>query len=349
MAWKGVFVLQLFIPFILYLVREWIVCKDHISISDSFTSFGLCFSIIIVLNVNKNIQVVRNKYIIAVALFIIFAFGSLIYLDDQINVISFFPNVFCCVHVLWTQFWNFFDNSWKNITICIRRKWINILKQILHLFLWLIIIGILKQYCFDEYRYLSYRKHVLYYYVTFVEIGYTDIRTPKVDVQLNQKQKEKETYTIRFDMDNNRTLYDNERHLPICQHVFQRSMGEDLTIQCKWPKKCFRFIDYEIKWTHNDNEIVNSDRKKIHSSRGIYNVETLNIFFIDKDDFGKYLVWVSSNSTKMHMRKYNKISYIIASVVLTKLDDVMRYIYMFLLEMDLNLIIKLNIRFKLEY
>ncbi|VDI76593.1 Hypothetical predicted protein [Mytilus galloprovincialis] len=134
-------------------------------------------------------------------------------------------------------------------------------------------------------------------------------------------------HTIRFDKTGNQSVYEHDRKFPFCQRSFHRFIGEDVKIQCKWPKRHVPVIDYEIKWTLNGNEILNSDKRKKTSTRGHYNIETLSVFLIDKKDYGRYECWVSSCPTETHIGRYSKKSYMIAAMVITQINDIESFVY----------------------
>ncbi|CAG2253205.1 unnamed protein product [Mytilus edulis] len=102
------------------------------------------------------------------------------------------------------------------------------------------------------------------------------------DVELDNAKDGDLKHTIRFDISDNKSVYEQDRRFPFCQRSFHRYIGEDVIMKCIWPEEHVQVIDYEIKWTFNVNVILNSDRRKITSTRGNYNVETLSIFLIDK-------------------------------------------------------------------
>ncbi|CAC5387556.1 unnamed protein product [Mytilus coruscus] len=146
------------------------------------------------------------------------------------------------------------------------------------------------------------------------------------DVDLDNAKDGDLMHTIQSGISDNQSVYEHDRIFPFCQQSFHRYIGEDVRMQCKWPKKHVPVIDYEIKWTLNGNVILNSDKRKITSTRGNYNVETLSIFLIDEKDYGKYESWVSSNPTEKNIGRYSK-SCMIAAMVMTQMHDIESYIY----------------------
>ncbi|VDI31710.1 Hypothetical predicted protein [Mytilus galloprovincialis] len=133
--------------------------------------------------------------------------------------------------------------------------------------------------------------------------------------------------SIRFDMDNNQSLYKNDIRFPICKRLFRRYIGEDVTIECKWDIKFVNILNYETKWTHNGKEIAHSIRKKITSISGEYIFETLRILLISGGDYGKYQLWVSGHPTENHIKEYRKINYMIAYMFLTPIHHMISYVY----------------------
>lgn len=319
MSLKGDFVVQIFIPFVCYLTIKWVVFRDNFDILDTVYSFGLIFNIIIVVIVNEKIQLINNQRL-AMVLFTLYAYTSLVCIHYHSMFMHFLPYVVLCV--LWTKFWNFFDNSYKIIIEYIKLKWIKIFQIFLQSLLWLIFFEFWRTYGFDTYTLVSLSNYIFYSCVTI--IGYTVIPKSNAQVELKRTQLVNEMNTIRFDIDHNQTKYVRDSRFPICQELYERRIGEDVMIQCKWSKQYVPIVEYEPKWSHNGRELVNCDRKKITSTRGKDNVETVTVFLIDKMDFGKYQLWISS--TNDHSREYIKKRYMIASVVMTELNDVIRYV-----------------------
>ncbi|CAC5387570.1 unnamed protein product [Mytilus coruscus] len=95
-------------------------------------------------------------------------------------------------------------------------------------------------------------------------------------------------------------------------------------MQCKWQSE---FVN-ETKWTLNGKEVNQSERTKTTATRGNYNVDTVEIFLIDKNDYGTYQFWISGNSTRNVVRKDSKIMFkdMIALMVLTEKDEIVNHL-----------------------
>ncbi|VDI76594.1 Hypothetical predicted protein [Mytilus galloprovincialis] len=117
-----------------------------------------------------------------------------------------------------------------------------------------------------------------------------------------------------------RSSYGFDRKLPICNRSIQRFIGEDVKIQCKWQSE---FV-HETKWTLNGMEIKQSERTKTIATRDNNNVDTVEIFLIDKNDYGTYQLWISGNSTGNGVNKDSKVLFkdMIALMVLTEKDEI---------------------------
>ncbi|CAG2247319.1 unnamed protein product [Mytilus edulis] len=100
-----------------------------------------------------------------------------------------------------------------------------------------------------------------------------------------------------------RSSYGFDRKFPICNRSIQRFIGEDVKIQCKWQSE---FV-HETKWTLNGKEIKQSERTKTIATRDNNNVDTVEIFRIDKNDYGTYQLWISGNSTGNGVNKDSKV------------------------------------------
>lgn len=147
------------------------------------------------------------------------------------------------------------------------------------------------------------------------------------DIDLKQAQNEYEMNTIRCDFGDDRSVSVNDRKFPVCQRSFERYIGEDVEIQCKWHTNGTAIYN-ESKWTLNGKAIVNSDKTKITSTRDNYiHVETLRIVFIDENDFGEYHLWISSFPPDDRTIKCHKISYMVALMSIIQTGDFVSEIY----------------------
>lgn len=93
-------------------------------------------------------------------------------------------------------------------------------------------------------------------------------------------------------------------------------------MECKLPIEFNTAINYQSKWIHDSKEITNSHKKKITSTRGTYIIETLSIYLTDRDDTGKYQLWVSRNLFENDKTDFYKVNYMVSITVLTKYINV---------------------------
>ncbi|CAC5386284.1 unnamed protein product [Mytilus coruscus] len=252
-----------------------------------------------------------------------FAFRWLACIYNQRSLLNIFANIVVCV--LWTEFWHCFDNSLRNFIVDLRRKWIKKYEIILQSFIWLNIISFLG-YCIrdvsNSFKY-SIIRSLLFHYVNVHDV---EITRPNFFVDFNKTKSDDERFNIRYDTDGIQSLFQNNEKLPICKRLFKRYIKEDVKIECKLPKEFDKVINYKTKWTHNGKELANSHKRKIFSNHGTYIIETLSIFLIDIDDFGKYQLWVSGIPSENNRREYSKINYMVALMLLSKITDNTRYI-----------------------
>lgn len=99
-----------------------------------------------------------------------------------------------------------------------------------------------------------------------------------------------------------------------------------MKIECKLSKEFDKVVNHKTKWTHNGKELANSHKRKMFSNHGTYIIETLSMFLLDKDDFGKYQLWVSGIPSDNNRREYNKINYMVALMRLSHITDSTRHI-----------------------
>lgn len=121
-----------------------------------------------------------------------------------------------------------------------------------------------------------------------------------------------------------RSLNGFDKTSTICHKFFHRFIGDDVKMQCKWQSESV----HETKWTLNGIEVKQSERTKTTATHGIYNVDTVEIFLIDKNDYGTYHFWISSNSSRNVVRKKSKLTFMdmIALMVLTEKDEILNHL-----------------------
>ncbi|CAC5387576.1 unnamed protein product [Mytilus coruscus] len=251
-----------------------------------------------------------------------FAFRWFACIYNQRSLLNIFANI--VVHVIWTEFWNCFDNSMNNVIVDFRRKWIKIYQMFLQSFIWLIVISFFG-YCIRDVS--NSLKYAIIRSLLFQYVNVHDAEIPRPDfiVDFNKTNSDDERFNIRYDTDGIQSLFLNSEKLPICNRLFKRYIYEDVKIECKLPKEFDKVVNYKTKWTHNGKELANSHKRKIVSTTGTYIIETLSIFLIDKDDFGKYQLWVSGIPSDNNRREYNRINYMVALMFLSQITDDTRY------------------------
>lgn len=325
MSVKGYFILQVCIPFILYSFGELVFFGVILNISTSIKSFGWIFGTITVLNFHKRHPVFGHQTIayIIMAFLNMFAVRWIACILNQRSVFNIFINI--VVYVLWTEFWNCFDNSLRNVIVDFRRKRIKIYQMFFQTFVWLSIFSCLG-YCIRDIpnplKHSTFRSLLCRY----VNVQFVEIPRPDVIVESNKTK----TYDERLNIQNNnngiQSSFERGEKSPVCKRLFKRYIGEDVKIECKLFKKFDKVINYKSKWTHNGKELANSHKMKIFSYHGFYIIETLSIFLIDKDDFGKYQLWVSGIPSDIKRREYNKINKMVALMLLSQIADDSSYI-----------------------
>lgn len=134
MSVKSCFILQVCIPFMLYLYGDLVLFGVISNISTSIKSFGWIFGTITVLNFHKRHPVFGHQTIayIIMAFLNMFAVRWLACILNQRSVFNIFINI--VVYVLWTEFWNSFDNSLRNVIVDFRRKRIKIYQMFFQTF-----------------------------------------------------------------------------------------------------------------------------------------------------------------------------------------------------------------------
>lgn len=154
------------------------------------------------------------------------------------------------------------------------------------------------------------------------------VETPRPDfiVEFNKTNTYDERLNIQNNNDGIQSSFERGEKSPVCKRLFKRYVGEDVKIECKLFKEFDKVINYKPKWTHNGKELANSHKMKIFSHHGFYIIETLSIFLIDKDDFGKYQLWVSGIPSDIKRRENNKINNMVALMLLSKIADDSSYI-----------------------
>lgn len=321
MATTNVFLFQVFIPFVLFLIGEWIGCSDHLKISTSIKTFGWIFSITVGLYIHRKIisNEIQTCTYITFAIFVIYT-SYLTSTDDYKTSLNSYVNIFVCI--LWTQFWNFFDNSWLKFIIYFKRKWISVF---LMFYLWcMYFIGLFVLGCIILIIFKAHSTVILQSKYTYVTFNEAEFIRQNLNVELKQANPGD---SIRIDTDYNQSFYKNDKRFPICKRLFRRYFGEDVKMECNWPIEFVKILNYETKWTHNGKEIAHSIRKKTTSLSGNNRSDTLSIFIISKSDYGKYHLWVSGQSTENYIQKYRQINYMIAFMVLTPIYKMISYVY----------------------
>lgn len=319
MSVQGFIVLQVLIPFISYSISKCVVCVDLFNISNYITLLKWIFGLSLLLYVHNKIQIVgnRNAAIIAVVLCMISHYYSKSLLD-MFAVIGF---------VIWCQFLNFFDYSWREFTTYVRRKWIKLFRKSFLLFV-----------CFNFIVIFMTFRYFLFFVFTTADLESVLLRSafiydeklPRLytNVVLNQTEDRDNLHSIRLDYDNNqRRLLDLDHRFPICKRLIYRHLGEDVKIKCKWPTEYIMIEYYESNWTLNGKDVEYSDNMKISSTQGNYNSDVLSIFFINRNDFGEYQLWVSGVPSENRLRIFNTISYLVASIRVSQKVDMVHYIY----------------------
>lgn len=322
MATTNVFLFQVFIPFVLFLIGEWIGCSYHLKISTSIKTFGWIFSITVGLYIHRKIisYKIQTCTYTTFAIFAIYTSYLTTSTDDYKTSLNSYVNIFVCI--LWTQVWNFFDNSWLKFSIYFKRKWISVFVMF---YLWcMCFIGLFIVGCIILIIFKAHSIAILQSKHTYVTFNKAEFIRQNLNVELKQANPGD---SIRIDTDYNQSLYKNDKRFPICKRLFRRYFGEDVKMECSWPIEFVKILNYETKWTHNGKQIAHSIRKKTTSLSGNNRSDTLSIFIISKSDYGKYQLWVSGQSKKNYIQKYRKINYMIAFMVLTPIYKMISYVY----------------------
>lgn len=146
MATTNDFLFQVFIPFVLFLIGEWIGYSDHLKISTSIKTFGWILSITVGLYIHRIISnEIQTCTYITFAIFVIYTSYLKTRTDDYKTSLNSYVSIFVCI--LWTQFWNFFNNSWLKFSIYFKRKWISVF---LMFYLWCMFFY--RSFCFRMYH-----------------------------------------------------------------------------------------------------------------------------------------------------------------------------------------------------